>query len=145
MNIFAIIKDIFAPAAKLVDDLHTSDEEKLQQKANMLETYASVLEFGVQFESEQLKAKSRIIEAEAKSEHWLTATWRPITMLTFMAMLAAYWFGWIDPNEAERITPELMSDIFDLMKIGIGGYIGSRGLEKVVPATVNAFKAREDT
>lgn len=144
MNIFSIIKDIFKPAADLVDDLHTSEEEKLQQKANMLETYASVLEFGVKFESEQLKAKAMIIEAEAKSDHWLTATWRPITMLSFVTMLFGYWFGWVDPAQSDRITPELMHDIFTLMQIGIGGYIGSRGLEKVVPATVKAFKAREE-
>ena len=36
MKILNLIKEIFEPAAKLVDDVHTSKEEKLNAKANML-------------------------------------------------------------------------------------------------------------
>jgi hypothetical protein len=75
-------------------------------------------------------AVSNIITAEAKSEHFLTATWRPITMLTFLTMLVGYWFG-VLPNDAyARITPEMFNEFIVLLKIGIGGYIVSRGAEK---------------
>ena len=36
MNILSFIGEIFKPAAKLIDDLHTSDEEKLTLKINLL-------------------------------------------------------------------------------------------------------------
>ena len=34
---------------------------------------------------------------------------------------------------------------FNLVKIGVGGYIVSRGVEKVVPATVKALKKKDET
>ena len=73
---------------------------------------------------------SAIITAEAQSEHVLTATWRPITMLTFLTMLVGYWFGILPDHAYNRITPEMFNEFIVLLKIGIGGYIVSRGAEK---------------
>ena len=75
-------------------------------------------------------AVSNIITAEARSEHFLTATWRPITMLTFLGMLVGYWFGILPDHAYERITPGMFNEFIVLLKIGIGGYIVSRGTEK---------------
>jgi hypothetical protein len=75
-------------------------------------------------------AVASIITAEAKSEHVLTATWRPITMLTFLGMLVGYWFGVLPDDAYARITPEMFNEFIVLLKIGIGGYILSRGTEK---------------
>ena len=134
---FAFIKSIFQPAVELVDAVHTSEEEKLAIKANTLSTYADALETAVGYETEQLKARGKIVEAEAKSEHWVTATWRPITMLTFLVLIVGDAVGVL----ANPISPEL----WVVLKIGIGGYIGSRGLEKVVPPVMKALKSRDKT
>ena len=88
MNLLSIVKDIFTPAVNLIDELHTSEEEKLAVKARTLDTYVSAIEIAVAAESEQLKARAKIVEAEAKSEHWLTSNWRPITMLSFLGLSA---------------------------------------------------------
>ena len=137
MNAFAFIKSIFAPAVELIDVLHTSEEEKLTIKANTLQTYASALETAVQYEAEQLKAKAKIVTAEAESEHWVTATWRPITMLTFLVLIVGDAVGIL----ANPISPEL----WVVLKIGIGGYIGSRGVEKVIPPIMAALKSKDQT
>ena len=89
MNIIGLIRDIFRPAVDLIDELHTSEEEKLIQKAKTLDTYVKAIEVGVTYEAEQLRAKAEIVKAEAESEHWLTSTWRPIVMLTFCALVVA--------------------------------------------------------
>jgi hypothetical protein len=134
MNILKIIGEVFKPAAKLIDDLHTSTEEKLTAKATLLQLQADFLEKGLDFEATRLKEKARIITAEASSGNLLTSSWRPVTMYTFLIMLVSWWFGWIEtPANA---TPEVLEEIFSLLKIGIGGYIGSRGVEKVVPKIV---------
>lgn len=39
-------------------------------------------------ELKQLEAQMQIVTAEASSDHWLTSAWRPITMLTFVAIVA---------------------------------------------------------
>jgi hypothetical protein len=138
MNIFRLIGEIFKPAAELVDNLHTSTEEKLLAKATMLETQANVMANALDYENEQLKIRQETINAEAKSEHWLTATWRPITMLAFVFSILGYWFGLVEVPEAA------VDGMFLLVQIGIGGYTVGRSAEKVVPAITRALKARED-
>ena len=64
--------------------------------------------------------------AEAKGEGWLQRNWRPLTMVSFLILLFMYWFG-IHP---ENLSDAVIMKLFDLLQIGIGGYIISRGAEK---------------
>ncbi len=139
MNVLKLIGQIFKPAAELVDNMHTSTEEKLQQKAVLLQLQTDFLIQGLEFEEEQMKQKAAIIQAEAKSESWITRSWRPITMLSFVAATMAYWFG-LTPDD---LPPEAINDMFTLVQIGVGGYVTGRSVEKVVPAAVAAFKQKE--
>ena len=141
MNILSLIKEIFKPAVELVDDLHTSEEEKLIQKAQTLDTYVDALEAGLKYEQDQLETRARIVEAEAKSEHWLTATWRPVTMLTFVAAVVGYWFG-LTPDD---LPESAVDNMFLLVQIGLGGYVVGRSAEKVAPSIVRALKQRDET
>lgn len=143
MSLFNIVSDLFEPVSKLIDEMHTSEEEKLSAKHVMMKVQTAFLAQAFTFEQERLKARSQIITAEAKSGNWLTASWRPVTMYCFLVMLLSYWWGLVDLPAT--VTPEVLAEIFELFKIGIGGYIGSRGIEKVAPAVINAFKKRENT
>lgn len=82
------------------------------------------------------KATSEIIKTEAASNHWLAANWRPLTMLTFVALIVARWFGWAAPNLSEAEYLKLWS----IVEIGIGGYVIGRSVEKVVPSMAAAMK-----
>ena len=85
-----------------------------------------------------LGAQAGIVNTEAASSHWLAANWRPLTMLVFTAMIVARWFGWAAPNlsEAEYIK------LWDIVELGLGGYVVGRSVEKIVPAIADAIKAR---
>ena len=72
------------------------------------------------------KAAASVVVAEAKGEGWLQRNWRPLTMISFLGLLFMYWFG-IHP---ENLSDEVIMKLFDLLQIGIGGYIISRGAEK---------------
>jgi len=87
-----------------------------------------------QHEIEQ--AAGQIIKTEAASSHWLAANWRPLTMLTFTALIVARWFGFAAPelSEAEYLA------LWDIVEIGIGGYIVGRSAEKIVPSLAQAIK-----
>jgi hypothetical protein len=137
MNLLGLLGDIFKPAVELVDDLHTSEEEKLVHKASMLDTYAKALEAGLTHELEGLKARASIVEAEAKSEHWLTATWRPITMLTFVLLVVA--------DQTGLLAFRLAEEAWTLLQLGLGGYVVGRSAEKVAPGIVSALKAKDET
>lgn len=84
------------------------------------------------------QAAAEIIKAEAASEHWLAANWRPLLMLTFGALIVARWFGWAAPelSEAEYIK------LWDIVQLGIGGYTIGRSAEKIVPSLADAIKRR---
>jgi len=76
----------------------------------------------------ELEAAASVITAEATSDSWLTRSWRPITMLTFVALVAAHWLGFTAPN----ISPDEIASLLDIVKIGLGGYMVSRGAEKSI-------------
>lgn len=134
-----ILGEIFGflgKATGLIDELVTSDEERLQLKHGLMTIQAGVVAQALDYEKSLAEARSAIITQEAASGHWLTATWRPITMLTFLVIIvhAQFWPG----------APPVPTEMWPLLKIGLGGYIIGRSAEKVVPATVTAFKAREE-
>ena len=81
-------------------------------------------------------AQADIVKTEAASSNWLAASWRPITMLTFTALIVARWFGWAAPNlsEAEYLK------LWDIVQLGLGGYVVGRSVEKIAPAVAGALK-----
>ncbi len=84
-------------------------------------------------ELEFLKQKSQIIQTEAKSEHFLTSTWRPITMLVFVFIIFNNYVlvPYANAFGAHIPTLELTQNMWDLLKIGIGGYVVGRSAEKI--------------
>lgn len=141
MNVLNLIGQIFKPATELIDNLHTSEEEKLQQKGILLDLHTRFLTEALQYEQEQMKAKAEIIKAEAGSQSWITRSWRPITMLAFVGAVLAYWFG-LTPD---TLTEKAVDNMFLLVQIGIGGYVAGRSIEKVVPSAIEALKKKDET
>ena len=84
------------------------------------------------------RAASDIVVTEAQSEHWLTACWRPIVMLTFTALIVARWLGYSAPGITEAEAQRLWS----IVEIGLGGYVIGRSVEKVAPQVAEALGGR---
>jgi hypothetical protein len=103
--------------------------EAIQDPNTKLELLKAVQEA----ESKMMEAKAKTIVAEANSEHWIAASWRPITMLTFVVIIANNYivapyllaFGYTVP------TLEIHPDMWTLLQLGLGGYIAGRSAEKV--------------
>jgi hypothetical protein len=127
------IGDLLGRVIGVVDDVVTSDEERLALKAPLMAIQAEVLTAFIEAEGRLVEAQSRVVEAEAKSEHWLTSSWRPITMLTFLALIVWGQFG--GPPVPEQMWP--------LLNLGLGGYVVGRSLEKTAPSILAAMKAGE--
>jgi len=127
--ILGVLGPIFGTVAKSVFP-DPADELKRQDLQNQLVN--KVIEAGSALE----QAAAAIIQAEAASAHWLAANWRPITMLTFVGLVVARWLGWTAPGMTEA---EYLS-IYDLIKIGIGGYVVGRSAEKVIPMVASVLK-----
>ena len=122
MNWFSLVGSIFEPAAKLIDDLHTSDEERLQIKQEMFKLQVEAFKKAEEYETKLLDAKKTIITAEAQGS-WIASNWRPITMLTFLVLVVGDSMGLL----ATPLAPEAWT----LLQIGLGGYVVGRSAEKV--------------
>lgn len=118
-----LIASVFKPAVELIDELHTSEEERLKARGHLLDVQASAMQRVFEYEATLLEGKAKIIHAEASSKHWLTANWRPITMLTFLVLAVGDSMGWL-------ATP-LRDEAWNLLSIGLGGYIVGRSGEKI--------------
>lgn len=139
-SILSFVSDTIKPITKLIDDVSTSKEEKQQLKNELAKIEASFTSKLIELRKSELEAQSRIITSEAKGESWLQRNWRPITMLLFVGLIISRWFGLTIPN----ISPELESDLYSLIKIGLGGYVIGRSVEKISPKISDAIKSRNN-
>lgn len=115
-------------AANLFPD--PADELKRQELQNTL--HLAVIQQSGAIE----QAAAGIIKAEAESEHFIVAAWRPILMLTFGALIVARWFGYSAPN----ISEAEMLKLWDIVQLGLGGYVIGRSVEKITPAIASALR-----
>ena len=124
-----LIPALLPVLGRVVGNLFPDPAEKAKAEAEMLRQLLAA-----QVELEQ--AASKIIQTEAASQHWLAANWRPLTMLTFVVLIVARWFGWAAPNlsEAEYIK------LWSIVEFGLGGYVVGRSVEKIAPSIAQAMK-----
>jgi len=133
MGIFSFIADVFKPAADLIDNLHTSEEEKMDLHRQLRQVENEFQSKVLDYETKLMESQASIIQAEATSQSWLTQNWRPITMLTFLVLVVCNSFGLLVNNLAD--------EAWTLLQIGLGGYVVGRSAEKIIPAFV---KGKED-
>jgi|TARA_R110000787_G_scaffold113067_3_gene222110 hypothetical protein len=112
---------------RIIDKIIPDPAAKAEAKLRLLE----VQQTG---DLAEVEAAMNVVVAEAKSEHALTSQWRPITMLVFTAIVAnnyiiapylAAIFGW-------SVTLEMPDQLWNLLSIGIGGYVVGRSSEKAI-------------
>ncbi len=135
MAIWTFLGTLIDPVTRLIDDLHTSDEERGQLKAEMLKLQNSVTTQLLTYEKQLLEAQSSVIRAEAQGQSWLQRSWRPITMLTFLVLVVFDTMGWT--------TFRLAEEAWTLLQYGLGGYVIGRSAEKVAPQIADAIKTRK--
>ena len=104
-----------------LDNLFTSKEEKIKAQ-NVIKQIL------IQKELELQKMQTEIIVTEAKG-NWLQRSWRPILMLAFGFIVIYVKF--LAPLFDLRI-PELENEFWNLLQLGIGGYVIGRTGEKMM-------------
>lgn len=132
MSVWNFLTGLMKPVADLVDEVHTSEKERLQIKAKLFEMQNMMASQVMEYEARLLEAKTKVITAEAQGASWLQRTWRPITMLVFLALVVADTFG---------LTKfRLASEAWILLQIGLGGYVVGRSAEKVIPKITEVIR-----
>lgn len=123
---FALLAPILGGIAKTVaSSLFPDPADKLKQLEAENAINLAVLSQAGKIDT----AAASIINTEAASTHWLAATWRPITMLVFVGLVVARWMGFA----ADGMSEAEYLEVYQLIQIGLGGYIIGRSAEKIVP------------
>ena len=71
----------------------------------------------------KFKAAASIVESEAKSQHWVTATWRPALMWCLIIIVFNNYIlmPYVKYFFAVEITLNIPQDLWTLLQIGLGG------------------------
>ena len=111
--------------SKILDKVFPDPAAKAAAQAKLFELHQAG-------ELKELDAAMQIITAEAKSEHFLVAAWRPITMLTFVFIIANNYiiYPYLSLFWPEAPTLAIPTDMWDLLRLGLGGYVVGRSVEK---------------
>jgi len=111
-----VIKEI----GNAIDKLFTTEEERLKAKNEIFKVLQEQ-------QLELQKLQTEIIVTEANG-NWLQRSWRPILMLAFGFIVIYVKF--IAPLFNLPIPP-LENEFWNLLQLGIGGYVVGRSVEKV--------------
>jgi len=127
-----IVSGILKPFADVIDHVTVSGEDKVKLQLAQLQAGMAAQTAAQAYEAQLLDGQQKVIASEATSGNWLTSSWRPITMLTFLGLVVADSFGWLH----SPLAPQAWT----LLQIGLGGYTVGRSVEKVAPVVMAAFK-----
>jgi len=123
MGVLEIIAGLFKPAVDLVDDIITSDEERLILRNKLAAIQKDVAVQMMDLQGQVLSASSKVAIAETKSDSWYTRIYRPAIITGMFFLMCANAFGWLTVP-----LPDMFIAIFG-SAFGVVGI--SRGVEKV--------------
>jgi len=111
-----VVKEV----GKVIDGLFTSDEERLKAKNEVFKVLQEQ-------QLELQKLQTEIVLAEANG-NWLQRSWRPILMLAFGFIVI---YGKFIAPLFGLPVPPLENEFWNLLQLGIGGYVVGRSAEKI--------------
>lgn len=112
----------------IVSGLFGFVDKAVEDKDQAARIKARLQEMVLTGQMKEIEAAAGVIVAEAQGGSWLQRSWRPLTMLVFIGLIVARWFGLTVPN----LTPEVEIKVFEIIQLGIGGYVIGRSVEKGV-------------
>lgn len=113
------VKGVVSAVGEVVDRLTLPGREKKQLETDLMRVL-------VEWEQRVMEARAAILVEEARGS-WLQRSWRPLVMLTFAVIVLVGTF----------VSLPILDDtsrFWDLLEIGLGGYVVGRSGEKMATA-----------
>lgn len=115
-------KDLVEGVGGVIDNLHTSKEEKLEAEQKIKELIAS-------YQTSLEKEISSRWDSDMKSDSWLSKNVRPLVLIFLVISTVLLIF--IDAGVINFVVEAKWTDLLQLVLITvIGAYFGGRSLEK---------------
>lgn len=123
----SIIKDFKADPNKVLET-----EEKLKELANKAQEITNSLTISLEQEySKQLETVNQTMREEAKSDHFLVYSWRPIVAYTFCAVIVNNYILFPYLHAYEIVMLDIPTTIWITMGSILGVTAVGRTLEKI--------------
>ncbi|WP_433925055.1 3TM-type holin [Vreelandella sp. 21] len=116
---------ITGPLFDVLDQVVTDKDE-----ANRLKT--EIQAQLIDSQNSALKAQMQIILAEAQGDSWAQRNWRPVLMLVIVAIIGNNYLiaPYLGAMFGVGLTLPLPERLWDLMTLGVGGYVAGRTVDK---------------
>lgn len=122
-----IVGSIIGPLFGVIDEAVTDKDKAAQLKADI---HHKMLEL----QQNETNAATQVLLAELGGESWLQRSWRPILMLVIVAIVANNYilYPYLALFGLPTTVLELPPELFNLMTVGVGGYVLGRSGEKIM-------------
>jgi hypothetical protein len=120
------VKDTIDSVGNAIDKIVTSDEERGKLRNELTEIVTDKM-------GEVIEAQKEILVTEMGG-NWLQRSWRPIIMLSFGFIVFYHYFI---SQVFNTPTIDLPDMFWDLLHLGIGGYVIGRSVEKIADKVSN--------
>ena len=123
LDIGSIVGKVLPQAGKIIDDLHTSKEEKMAARQKMEELLVSA-------EQDAQKEVSARWDADLKSDAWLSKNIRPLTLIFLTVVFVV--ISVFDGNIGQFSISEAYVPVYQtLLMVVYSAYFAGRSIEKV--------------
>lgn len=134
--------DLVKSVGGVIDNLTTSDKEKLDARIALSAIEEKFNQDLLTADAATVKEQADVIKAEVESSSWMARNWRPILMLVLTYILAHTYV--LVPLFS--LKPVILPDhMWELLKLGMGGYIIGRSVEKTASSIVPILQTKIDT
>lgn len=113
----------------LVGGLFGLIDKSVEDKDQATRIKANLQEMVLTGQMKEIEAAASIIQAEAQGESWLQRNWRPLLMCLFGLIIANNYL--VVPLFGTPMA-DIPPDMWELLKLGVGGYVVGRSVEKGV-------------
>lgn len=127
MNLIGnILGTVAGPMFEVIDQAVTDKDQANTLKAELRRRL-------IDQQDAALQARMKVILAEATGESWLQRNWRPLLMTVIVAIVANNYLlaPYLGAMFGVGLQLALPSQLWDLMTLGVGGYIAGRSGEKI--------------
>jgi hypothetical protein len=125
------VGSVLNPVRDLIDNLHTSEEEKgkIRERLNQIEVEAR--EQIHEHVEAIVDAQKEVLLAELRGSR-LQRNWRPILMLVIITIMANNYLvaPYVDAIWGVGVQLEFPAPFWNLLTVAVGGYIAGRTYEK---------------
>lgn len=118
---------IGALAAPVINGLFNAVDQAVEDKDEAARIKARLQEMVLTGQMREIEEAAEVIRAEATGESWLQRNWRPMLMCLFGVIVANNYI--VVPLFGTPMA-DIPPDMWDLLKLGVGGYVVGRSVEK---------------